>query len=230
VNPRKAIIAIDGPAGAGKSTVAKRVAECLGYIYVDTGAMYRAVAWKSLQTGVPLTNPEGITALAHAMTIHFDRSDGQRIFADGVDVTEAIRTADATRLSSPVSAIPGVRRRMVEMQREMGADGGVVMEGRDIGTVVFPNAEVKVFLIASPDERAKRRKLELAEKGIEADLAELAADMRERDERDSSREDSPLKQAEDAVAIDTTDLTIDQVVEHILAIWKEKIESCCSTG
>lgn len=230
MSSRKAIIAIDGPAGAGKSTVAKRTAERLGYIYVDSGAMYRAVAWKSLQAGVPAAHPDKMTALARAMTIYFDRTDGQRIIADGVDVTEAIRTAEATRLSSPVSAIPGVRRRLVEMQREMGAAGGIVMEGRDIGTVVFPNAEVKVFLTASPDERARRRRLELAEKGIEADITQLAAQMRERDDRDSSRDDSPLTQAADAVAIDTTELTIGQVVERILAIWKEKTGRCCSTG
>ena len=224
------IVAIDGPAGAGKSAIAQCVARRLGYTYVDTGAMYRAVAWKSLQEGAPLSEPRRIIVLAGAMSIRFDRTDGQRIFADGVDVTEAIRTAEVTRLSSPVSAISGVRRRLVEMQREMGAAGGIVMEGRDIGTVVFPHAEVKVFLTASPEERARRRKLELNGKGIEADVEELAAQMRERDQRDSSRNDSPLKQAPDAIPIDTTNLSIDQVVERVVAIYKEKTGSCCSTG
>jgi len=230
VSASRPIVAIDGPAGAGKSAIAQCVARRLGYTYVDTGAMYRAVAWKSLQEGAPLSEPRRIIVLAGAMSIRFDRTDGQRIFADGVDVTEAIRTAEVTRLSSPVSAISGVRRRLVEMQREMGAAGGIVMEGRDIGTVVFPHAEVKVFLTASPEERARRRKLELNGKGIEADVEELAAQMRERDQRDSSRNDSPLKQAPDAIPIDTTNLSIDQVVERVVAIYKEKTGSCCSTG
>ncbi|MDO8585703.1 MAG: (d)CMP kinase [Armatimonadota bacterium] len=226
---RKPIVAIDGPAGAGKSTIARRVAEKLGFIYVDTGAMYRAVAWKSLRAGVSLSDSDGITALAKSMTIRFDRSNGQRVFADSTDVTEAIRTPEVTRLSSPVSAISGVRRRLVEMQREMGTAGGIVMEGRDIGTVVFPDAEVKVFLTASPEERARRRQLELAEKGIESSLDDLAAQMRERDDRDSSREDSPLRQAADAAPIDTDNMTIDQVVEAVLRLCEERMRGCCST-
>jgi CMP/dCMP kinase len=227
---RRPIIAIDGPAGAGKSTIAKLVAQTLGYIYIDTGAMYRAVAWKSVQENVPLAQADTITALAEQMTIRFDRSDGQRVLAGEVDVTEAIRTPEVTQLSSPVSAISGVRRRLVEMQREMSADGGVVMEGRDIGTVVFPNAEVKVFLTASPEERARRRMLELAENGIEATLDDLAAQMRERDVRDSTRADSPLKQAADAAAIDTDGMSIDEVVAAILALCEKRTSQCRCTG
>jgi len=150
------IVAIDGPAGAGKSTVAKGVAERLGYIYVDTGAMYRAVALKVIREKIAVSDHAAIAALARRLDIRFEKvGDEQRIFVDGEDVTEAIRTAEATRLSSPVSAIKGVRKRLVELQRKMGERGGIVMEGRDIGTVVFPNAEVKVFLTAS--ERAGGR-------------------------------------------------------------------------
>jgi CMP/dCMP kinase len=229
VATRKPIIAIDGPAGAGKSTVAKRIAAALGYIYIDTGAMYRAVAWKSLQVGIPLEDADAITALSVSMSINFDRVNGQRVIADGVDVTEAIRTPEVTQLSSPVSAISGVRRRLVDMQREMGAAGGVVMEGRDIGTVVFPNAEVKIFLTAFAEERARRRLLELREKGVESTLEDLVAQMRERDLRDSTRDDSPLKQADDAVAVDTDNLTIDEVVAAILEVCNRRTRNCSST-
>ena len=227
---RRPIVAIDGPAGAGKSTIARTVAERLGYVYVDTGAMYRSVAWKSLQEDVPLSDADGISALARSMTIRFARNDGQRVYADDTDVTEAIRAPQVTQLSSPVSAISGVRRRLVEMQREMGANGGVVMEGRDIGTVVFPDAEVKVFLSASPEERARRRHRELAEKGIPASLEDLTAQMRERDIRDSTREDSPLKQAQDATLIDTDGMTINEVVDAVIELWTKKVETCSSTG
>src|SRR2546422_683601 len=150
----KLTIAIDGPSGAGKSTVAKRVGGALGYTYIDTGAMYRAVAWKGLATGVPLEDEAGTIPLAGSTSITFAQGGpGQRVLADGEDVTEAIRSPEVTRLSSPVSAIPGVRRALVARQQAMGAGGGVVMEGRDIGTVVFPQAELKVFLTASEEER-----------------------------------------------------------------------------
>lgn len=213
-------VAIDGPAGAGKSTVARRVAAALGATYVDTGAMYRAIAWKSLQEGIPVEDEDGLARLAETTEIVFEPApDGsQRIRVDGVDVTEAIRSPEVTRLSSPVSAVAGVRRALVRRQQQMAARGSVVMEGRDIGTVVLPDAEIKVFLTASPRERARRRLAELQAKGIHASLEEILLQQRERDERDSSRSSSPLKQARDAVLLDTDGLTVDEVVERILAL------------
>ncbi|MGQ9454442.1 MAG: (d)CMP kinase [Armatimonadota bacterium] len=214
---RRPIIAIDGPAGAGKSTVAKGVADRLGYIYIDTGAMYRAVAWKVLKEGIPLTDHAKITALASRLDIRFEKINGtQRIFVDGEDVTEAIRSPEATHLSSPVSAIKGVRKCLSELQRKMGEAGGVVMDGRDIGTAVFPNAEIKVFLTASAEERARRRTDQLREMGIEADVNEVKQELIERDLRDSSRPEAPLKQAPDAVLIETDSMTVDQVIQTII--------------
>jgi len=220
----KPIVAIDGPAGAGKSTVAKGVADRLGYLYIDTGAMYRAVAWKVIEEKIPISDHSKIAALANRLEVHFEKIEGeQHIFADGEDVTEAIRTPQATRLSSPVSAIKGVRKRLVALQRKMGEAGGVVMEGRDIGTVVFPRAEVKVFLTASAGERARRRTDQLKEMGVEADVQEIAAEISERDLRDSSRTEAPLKQASDAVLIETDPLTLDQVVEAVIAVHDAKV-------
>ncbi|MCX8053010.1 MAG: (d)CMP kinase [Armatimonadetes bacterium] len=220
----KPIVTIDGPAGAGKSTVAKGVAERLGYIYIDTGAMYRAVAWKVIQEKIPISDHTRITALANRLDIRFEKiGSEQRIFADGEDVTEAIRTPEATRLSSPVSAIKGVRKRLVDLQRKMGEAGGVVMEGRDIGTVVFPHAEVKVFLTASATERARRRTEELREKGLDVDLDQIAEEISERDLRDSSRSEAPLKQAPDAVLIETDSLTLEQVIDAVIAVHDEKV-------
>lgn len=220
------IVAIDGPAGAGKSTVAKGVAERLGYIYVDTGAMYRAVALKVIREKIAVSDHAAIAALARRLDIRFEKvGDEQRIFVDGEDVTEAIRTAEATRLSSPVSAIKGVRKRLVELQRKMGERGGIVMEGRDIGTVVFPNAEVKVFLTASAGERARRRTDQLRQMGVEADVQQIAAEISERDLRDSSRSEAPLKQAPDAVLIETDGLTLEQVINAVIAVHDQKVKS-----
>lgn len=219
----KPIVAIDGPAGAGKSTVARGVAERLGYLYIDTGAMYRAVAWRVIQEGIAISDHPKIAALANRLDIHFEKiGEDQHILADGEDVTQAIRTPEATRLSSPVSAIKGVRKRLVDLQRKMGEQGGIVMEGRDIGTVVFPNADVKVFLTASATERARRRTEELRAKGIEADMEQIAAEIAERDLRDSSRTHAPLKQAPDAVLIETDPLTLDQVIDAVVAVHDEK--------
>ena len=219
------IVAIDGPAGAGKSTVAKGAAERLGYLYIDTGAMYRAVAYKALQAGIA-SDQQAVVALAMRTEVTLANIDGeQHVFADGEDVTQAIRSQEATRASSPVSAIPGVRKRLVELQRNMAAAGGVVMEGRDIGTVVFPNAEVKVFLTASAEERARRRVEQMREMGIEADPVKIAAEMRERDLRDSSRAAAPLTQAPDAVLLDTDGMSIEQVIEAIMAIHDKGIGS-----
>ena len=209
-------IAIDGPAGAGKTTVAREVARRLGYKYVDTGAMYRAVAWKSLQEGIPLSDEDRIVEMTGEMDIDFSQGDGSRIFVDGVDVSGEIRTPEVTKLSSPVSAISGVRRHLVAQQRRLAGEGGVVMEGRDIGSVVLPDAEVKVFLTASVDERARRRYAEMKAAGTDIDLESLKREIEERDHRDSNRADSPLMKAPGAVEIDTDSHTIEQVVQRII--------------
>ena len=215
MNAQKPVIAIDGPAGAGKSTIAKLVAGKLGYIYIDTGAMYRSVAWKFLQTGKPFS-PELVEKLAQEMVITFKpEANANRVFVDGTEVTEAIR-------SSKVSAVGGVRAEMVNQQRRMGEAGGVVMDGRDIGTVVFPHAQVKIFLTASVKERAMRRYKEMLAKGEKVDLAELEKQIAFRDKQDSEREIAPLKQADDAEFLDTSDMTIDEVAEHILKAVQEK--------
>jgi cytidylate kinase len=182
--------------------------------------MYRAIAWKGLQAGVAEDDTASLARLAEETSIEFalQRDGSQRILVDGEDATEVIRGPEVTRSSSPVSAIPGVRQALVRRQQQLGARGGVVMEGRDIGTVVLPDAEVKVFLTASPLERARRRWLELREKGIAVSLEEVLSQQEERDARDSSRSHSPLKPAQDAVVLNTDGLGVDQVVEHIIAL------------
>ena len=220
----KPIVAIDGPAGAGKSTVARGVADRLGYLYIDTGAMYRAIAWKVLKANIPISDVKAIVAQAMRTEVSLATIDGElHVFTDGEDVTQAIRTPEATRASSPVSAIAGVRKRLVDLQRKLAVDGGVVMEGRDIGTVVFPNAEVKVFLTASADERARRRVEQMKQMGQDADVEKVAAEMRERDLRDSSRATAPLVQAADAVLLDTDGLSVEQVIDAIVAIHDKAI-------
>ena len=229
IGMRKPIIAIDGPAGSGKSTVAKIVAERLGYTYIDTGAMYRAVAVKSMEAGIELEEADRIVELANGLNIRFGQIDSvQHIFADNDDLTTAIRTPEATKLSSPVSAIPGVRHRLVELQRSMGEQGGVVMEGRDIGTYVFPNAELKVFMTATPEERARRRCKDLENIGQAADIEKVAADIRERDDRDSSRAMAPLRQAEDAELIITDGMSIEDVVRAIIEIHGRRVAKSCT--
>ncbi|MHB0913603.1 MAG: (d)CMP kinase [Armatimonadota bacterium] len=215
---RKISIAIDGPAGAGKTTIAREVARRLGYKYVDTGAMYRAVALHTIELGIPLSDEEAVVEAASEMNIDFAEGDGSRIFVDGADVSKEIRTPEVTWLSSPVSAISGVRRLLVARQRELGAGGGVVMEGRDIGSVVLPDAELKVFLTASIRERARRRGEEMRAAGAAVDMEALAAEIAERDHRDSTRADSPLTQVPDAALIDTDGLSIPEVVDGILAL------------
>jgi cytidylate kinase len=223
---RKHIIAIDGPAGAGKSTVAKAVAQKLGYVYIDTGAMYRAVAWKVIQAGIAISDQRKISSLANKIDVRFERVDNdQRVIVDGEDLTDSIRTQEATRMSSPVSAIRGVRKRLVDLQRKMGEAGGVVMEGRDIGTVVFPDAEVKIFLTASVTERARRRTEQLKQMGMEADQNQIASDIRDRDLRDSSRAHAPLKQASDAHMVETDNMSVEEVVDAILAIHDQRTAS-----
>lgn len=212
----KLIVAIDGPAGAGKSTIAKKVAEALGYVYLDTGAMYRACTLKFLESGLEFS-PEAVTDLAQKADISFQRDPGvNRVFLDGKEVTEAIRSQDVTKNVSAVSAVEGVRTAMTDAQRKLGAKGGVVLDGRDIGTVVFPLADVKVFLTASVEERARRRFLELKEKGEKVDEQELAKAIALRDKMDTERKISPLRCADNAHYLDSSHMTIDEVVKAIL--------------
>jgi len=214
------VVAIDGPAGAGKSTIARRLADRLGFTYIDTGAMYRAVALWALRQGVDPADMHRMEQLAIAAEI--DLSPG-RISLNGEDVTEAIRSPEVSNGASKVAVISGVRRAMVAKQREIGRRTSVVMEGRDIGTVVFPEAEVKVFLDASPDERVRRRFTEGQARGETLSQGQLAAQMRERDQRDSTRADAPLSQAPDAVYLDTTSLAIEEVEEAILKIVRSRV-------
>ena len=214
------VIAIDGPAGAGKSTIAKMVAEKLNYIYIDTGAMYRAVTLKFLAANKPFCE-ELVTKIAQDINITFRAEKGSnRVYIDSKEVTEEIRSTTVTNNVSKISAVGGVREAMVSAQRKMGASGGVVMDGRDIGTVVFPQAEVKIFLTASVEERAKRRYLELKNKGQNVKLEVLAQEIALRDKLDSERKISPLRCAENAHYLDTSDLDIPAVVDNILHLCK----------
>jgi cytidylate kinase len=211
------IVAIDGPAGAGKSTIARRVAAKLGAVYIDTGAMYRAVALAALRLDTELPGAAALERIARACDIQFEAAS-TRVLLNGEDVSEAIRRPEISAAASKVSAVPEVRRVLVEQQRSMGASASVVMEGRDIGTVVFPGAEVKVFLDADPEVRAARRVRELAEKGVAPPAGQVAAEIRERDHRDSTRADSPLVCAPGATRLDTTALSLDQVESAILEL------------
>ena len=214
----KRVIAIDGPAGAGKSTVAKIVAEKLGYTYIDTGAMYRGVAWKTLQQSQEVTDEAILHAVRDIDVRLACTENGPRVTVDGTDVTQAIRTPEVTHIVSHVAALGPVREKMVELQRVMAADGAVVMDGRDIGTNVLPNADVKIFLTASVEERARRRCDEMKEKGYAVDFEELKKEIADRDKQDSERAISPLRQAEDAVLLDSTALSIDEVVARIMEL------------
>jgi cytidylate kinase len=219
----KLIIAIDGPVGSGKSTVARRVAEMLGYTHLDSGAMYRAVGLKALQCGVPLDAPDQLSALADAARIDLVSTDGKlRVLLDGEDVTEAIRAPEVSRAASVVAVVPGVRHPMVAEQRRAGAAGGVVMEGRDIGSVVFPHADLKIFLDASPEVRASRRQRELAEKGEPMEFEKVLAEVHERDLRDRGREMSPLVRAADAVVVDNTAMDAEETARAIVLLAREK--------
>jgi len=212
---RPLIIAIDGPSGAGKGTVARAVAATLGYRHVDSGAMYRAVGWKALRDGVPLDDEEAVTRVAAQSSIDVNATT---ITIDGQDVTRVIRTPDIDRAAASVARLPRVREVLVERQRAMGNGRAIVMEGRDIGTVVFPGADVKVYLDASPDERARRRATDPAHSGGPAQVAEVATLLTERDRSDTTRSVSPLYAASDAVVIDTTGRSIDEVVARVLEI------------
>ncbi|MCS7042911.1 MAG: (d)CMP kinase [Bryobacteraceae bacterium] len=213
-------IAIDGPAGAGKSTLARRLAERLGYLYIDTGAMYRAVALWAKRLGIGWDDAARLEQLARESRIELGA--GGRVVLNGEDVSEAIREPDISEGASRVSAIPGVRRALVEKQQQMGREASVVMEGRDIGTVVFPQAEVKIYLDATPEERARRRLKDLAARGLPAEFAQVLEEMKRRDERDSTRADSPLRQAPDAVYVDSTGMTEDEVEQALLKIVRER--------
>lgn len=221
---RKLIVAIDGPAGAGKSTVAKRLAKELGYTYMDTGAMYRAFAWRVMEEGVDLGDEEKLRALLKGTRIELREQDGRpKVFLNGTDVTDRIRAPEVSQLASRVSAIKMVRERMVELQRVMGSQGGVVAEGRDIGTVVFAEAEVKIYLDASSEERARRRFEELKQQGKEVTLETTLQEMGERDQRDKGRAVAPLAKAADAIAIDSTNLGVDGVIGRIMQEIKNKM-------
>ena len=217
------IIAIDGPSGAGKSTVAKAVAKKLGFSCLDTGAMYRAIAWQALADGVALDDDAALGEVARTCVIAFGHEAGdpvpKRVFVGDAEVTDAIRTAEIDRAVSPVSAAPSVREALVGQQRRLGRAGDYVVEGRDIGTVVFPEAPVKVFLTASDEERAHRRVRQNVDRGIGSiDYDEVLADLRRRDELDSSRATSPLRAADDAVHLDSTGRYIEEVIDEICAM------------
>ncbi|MEI7024573.1 (d)CMP kinase [Paenibacillus sp. y28] len=212
-------IAIDGPAGAGKSTVARLVAKRLGYVYVDTGAMYRAVTWKVLQQGLQVEQTQLVIRTAEQMTIELQPGElAQQVLADGQDVSEEIRHPEVSNRVSYVAQIPEVRKLLVDKQQQMARQKGVVMDGRDIGTHVLPDAEVKVFLTASVQERASRRYQELQSKNQTVSLSQLEHDIALRDKMDEERETSPLRQAEDAVVVDSTKLSIEQVVDKIVSL------------
>jgi CMP/dCMP kinase len=219
----KLIIAIDGPVGSGKSTVARRVAEMLGYTHLDSGAMYRAVGLKALRHGVPLDSPERMSVLAGTARIDLVPRDGRLlVLLDGEDVTDAIRAPEVSHAASVAAVIPGVRHPMVAEQRRAGEQGGVVMEGRDIGSVVFPHADLKIFLDASPEVRAVRRQRELEERGEPRDFEMVLTEVHQRDRRDRERVMSPLVRATDAVVVDNTAMDAEETARVIVLLAKEQ--------
>jgi cytidylate kinase len=219
----KLIIAIDGPVGSGKSTVARGVAELLGYTYLDSGAMYRALALKAIRRGASLSDAAALETLARETHIDLERgTDGQRVLLDGEDVTQAIRTAEVSQAASHVALVGGVRQVLVDEQRRAGSRGGVVMEGRDIGTVVFPHADLKIFLDASVEIRAERRWREHQQKGDGLTLAQVVDEVRERDLRDRSRAASPLLRADDAVLVDNTAMDAVETARLIVQLARER--------
>jgi cytidylate kinase len=225
VTNRRLVITIDGPAASGKSTTARLAAERLGYMHIDTGAMYRAVTLKVLRAGLSPDDSGGIAGLLPATHVKLVRAeDGLRVMLDGEDVTSAIRTPAVTRAVSAVSSHRAVRQAMVREQRAMGKDGGIVLEGRDIGTVVFPDADLKFFMIAGIRSRAQRRHRELAERGEVIPLEFLEREIAERDARDASRTESPLRKADDAIVVDTSDLRIEEQVDLVVETVRKKIE------
>lgn len=223
---RAPVVAIDGPSGSGKSTLARGLATRLGFIHIDTGAMYRVVGLRAAEVGVGIRDDEALGRLCDRLAIRFDRRDGQvRVLEGGRDVTDDIRRPEVSRLASDVSTNPSVRRALVEMQRAMGCEGGVVLDGRDIGTVVFPDAEVKIYLDAEVDERARRRTAELAERGTPEDPRATLAAMIERDRQDSTRSEAPLRPAPDAVHFDSTRLDADTVLARAIELVRRFTDS-----
>jgi cytidylate kinase len=218
---KRVIVAIDGPAGAGKSSLAKRVAEKLGFVYINSGAIYRAIALWALRLNVAMSDMHKLEQLAKEASIELPFGD--RVLLNGEDVSEAIRDLHVSQAASQVSAIPAVRRALLRVQREMAEKSSVVMEGRDIGSVVFPEAQVKIFLDADPVERAKRRAIELH--GHEEDVESIAAALRQRDQRDRTRSEAPLVQAPDAQLVDTTGLSLDEVEEIVLKLVRARVSN-----
>jgi cytidylate kinase len=225
---RELIVAIDGPSGSGKSTLSRLLAEALDYINIDTGAMYRSVGLAAHRAVIDPADAPALAELCSRLTIEFVRNGTEeRVLLNGEDVSEAIRTPEMSLMASRVSACPAVREAMGDLQRGMGARGGVVLEGRDIGTVIFPQAEVKFFLLASAAERGRRRYEELRAKGLQVDLQQTITEVEQRDAADCNRQHAPLLQADDALAIDTTAMTIDQVLQEMLEIvTKRRMQTC----
>lgn len=212
-------IAIDGPAGAGKSTIAKKIAGKLGFIYVDTGAMYRAIGLYLLRAGVPYDDAQAVEDAIREIQISIAYQNGeQQVLLNGENISAQIRTEEVGNMASKTSQYPAVRVKLLELQRQLAASADVLMDGRDIGTCILPNADLKIYLTADPRVRAKRRYLELTEKGISCNIEEIEKDIIERDLRDTTREVAPLKKAEDAVEVDTSHLTIEEVVDTITAM------------
>lgn len=217
------VIAIDGPSGAGKSTAARLLAKRLGYIYIDTGAMYRAVGWKAVQEGIDLNDESALSSLSSRIDITITNdNENPRIYVDGMDVSGQIRTPEIGMAASEVSKSPSVRSRLLVLQRRLGEGGGVVMDGRDIGTVVFPDADLKFYLDADPAERGRRRYLELKSRGLDVDPDRITKEIIERDRQDSMRDIAPLRPAPDAVVIDSSSMSIDEVLDVMLRKCREK--------
>ncbi len=219
------VLTIDGPSGAGKGTVSRLIAKRLGWHFLDSGAIYRALAWAVQRRGVDLEDEDAVLRVANEMRLEFICNDTVKVIVDGEDVTDRLPTEEVGRIASKIAAYPKVRRALLEKQRAFRRPPGLVADGRDMGTVVFPDAPYKVFLTASAEERARRRYLQLKAQGLDVNLGQIIKDLEERDRRDRERRESPLVPAEGAVVIDSSDLTVDEVVERILALLPEALKS-----